>query len=201
MPVTVKTISLWRREVENQVGALAKTLEPLTKAGANLQVLMGYRYPGEGTKAAIELYPIESKKATAAAAEAGLVASSIPTLLVDGDDKPGLGLAIAEAISAARINMSFINMSFFVAQAIGRKFSAVLGFETEADAKTAAPLRRRSVSRHSAELAYRSRHSGLHVEPMDLCPSFSVPDTRSAETDPSDERQPSESAKFICTNS
>ena len=54
---------------------------------------------------------------------------------MDGDDKPGLGLAIAEAISAARINMSF-----FVAQTTGRKFSAVLGFEMEADAKTAARL-------------------------------------------------------------
>lgn len=31
-------------------------------------------------------------------------------------------------------------MTFFVAQSIRKKFSAVLGFETEADAKTAAPL-------------------------------------------------------------
>ncbi len=46
MPVTVKNISLWRREVENQVGALAHTLEPVTTAKANLRVLMGYRYPG-----------------------------------------------------------------------------------------------------------------------------------------------------------
>src|SRR5215471_1242197 len=90
MPVTVKSISLWRKEVENQVGALAHTLEPVTKAGANLQVLMGYRYPGEGTKAAIELYPVASKKATAAASEAGLSATSIPTLLIEGDDRPGL---------------------------------------------------------------------------------------------------------------
>jgi hypothetical protein len=142
MPVTVKSISLWRKEVENQVGVLAQTLEPVTKAGANLRVLMGYRYPGDGTKAAIELYPIEGKKATAAAAQAGHVASSIPTLLVEGDDKPGLGLAIAEAVSAARVNMSF-----FVAQAIGRKFSAVLGFETEADAKTAAPLIKKAASK------------------------------------------------------
>jgi|SRR5713226_2643622 len=135
MPVTVKSISLWRKEVENQVGVLAQTLEPVSKAGANLRVLMGYRYPGDATKAAIELYPIEGNKVTAGAAGAGLAASSIPTLLVEGDDKPGLGQAIAEAISGARVNMTF-----FVAQAIGRKFSAVLGFETEADAKTAAPL-------------------------------------------------------------
>ena len=135
MPVTVKSISLWRKEVENQVGVLAQTIEPVSKAGANLRVLMGYRYPGDATKAAIELYPVAGKKVTAAAAEAGLAASSIPTLLVEGDDKPCLGQAIAGAISGARVNMTF-----FVAQSIGRRFSAVLGFETEADAKTAAPL-------------------------------------------------------------
>jgi len=135
MPVTVKNISLWRKEVENQMGTLAHTLEPVAKAGANLHVLMGYRYPGEETKAAIELYPIAGKKVTAAAPEAGLLASSIPTLLVEGDDRPGLGLAIAQAVSAAGINMTF-----FVAQAVGRRFSAVLGFESEADAKTATPL-------------------------------------------------------------
>ena len=135
MAVTVKNISLWRKEVENQVGTLAHTLEPVTKAGANLQILMGYRYPGEGAKAAIELYPVTGKKASAAASEAGLSASSIPTLLVEGDDRPGLALAIAQVMSEAGINMTF-----FVAQAVGRRFSAVLGFESETDAKTAAPL-------------------------------------------------------------
>jgi hypothetical protein len=135
MPVTVKNISLWRKEVENQVGSLAHTLEPVMKAGANLHVLMGYRYPGDGTKAAIELYPVAGKNVTAAAAEVGLSGSSIPTLLVEGDDRPGLGFAIAQAIAGAGINMTF-----FVAQAVGRKFSAVLGFESEADAKTATPL-------------------------------------------------------------
>ena len=135
MPVTVKNITLWRKEIENQVGTLAHTLESVTKAGANLHILMGYRYPGEGTKAAIELYPVAGKKVTAAASEAGLLASSIPTLLVEGDDKPGLGFTIAQAIAGAGINMTF-----FVAQAVGRRFSAVLGFESEADAKTATPL-------------------------------------------------------------
>ena len=135
MPVTVKNISLWRKEVENRVGTLAHTLEPVTKAGANLQILMGYRYPGEGTKAAIELFPIAGKKVIGTASEAGLSASSIPTLLVEGDDRPGLSFTIAQAIAEAGVNMTF-----FVAQSIGRKFSAVLGFETETDAKTAAPL-------------------------------------------------------------
>jgi hypothetical protein len=106
MPVTVKSISLWRKEVENQVGVLAQTLEPVTKAGANLRVLMGYRYPGDGNKAAIELYPITGQKVTAT--EAGLASSSIPTLLVEGDDKAGLGLAIAQAMAA--VNMTFLSL-------------------------------------------------------------------------------------------
>lgn len=135
MPITVKNISLWRKEAENQVGALAHTLEPVAKTKANLNVLMGYRYPGEGTKAAIELYPVVGKKVTAAAAGAGLSPSSISTLLVEGDDRSGLGFAIAQAIAGAGINMTF-----FVAQSIGRRFSAVLGFESAADAKKAVPL-------------------------------------------------------------
>jgi predicted amino acid-binding ACT domain protein len=63
------------------------------------------------------------------------MSSSIPTLLVEGDDRPGLGFAIAQAMARAGVNLTF-----FVAQAMGRKFSAVFGFEREAHAKTAAPL-------------------------------------------------------------
>jgi len=79
--------------------------------------------------------PLSFKKVTAAASEAGLSASSIPTLLVEGDDRAGLGLAIAQAIAGAGVNLTF-----FVAQSVGKKFSAVLGFETAAGAKIAAPL-------------------------------------------------------------
>jgi hypothetical protein len=39
-----------------------------------------------------------------------------------------------------------VNLTFFVAQSTGRKFSAVLGFETENDAKTAAPLIKKALT-------------------------------------------------------
>ena len=145
MAVTVKKIVLWRKEVENRPGALASGLASLAGAGADLQVLMAYRYPGEESKAAIELYPVTAKKSVAAAQEAGLSASSLPALLVEGDNKPGLGHAIAEAIASAGIDMDFV-----VAQVIGRRFSAVFGFGSEEDAtksiglirKTAQPKKR-----------------------------------------------------------
>jgi len=114
----------------------------VTKAGANLRVLMGYRYPGSESRAAIELYPVSGKKVSEAAAAAGLSASSIPTLLVEGDDKPGLGVALAKSIAEAGVNMAF-----FVAQVVGRRYSAVIGFDTEADAKTASGLIKKSTAR------------------------------------------------------
>lgn len=133
MAITVKSITLWRRDVANESGALARTLEPLAREGADLRVVMGYRYPGEEGHAAIELFPVSGRKATAAAQGAGLSASSIPTLLVEGENRAGLGYAIARAVAGAGINLAFL-----MAQVIGRRFSAIVGFETEADARKAA---------------------------------------------------------------
>jgi hypothetical protein len=138
MAIKVKPITLWRRELENRPGALAASLEPLARAGADLQVLMAYRQPGAEDRAALELYPVSGKKAQAAAGSAGLAASSIPTLLVEGDNKAGTGEAIARSIADAGININFL-----VALVSGRKYSSVFGFETEADAKKAAALIRK----------------------------------------------------------
>ena len=143
MAVSVKKAILWSREVEgNQPGMLANTLQPLSEAGADLQVVMAYRYPGDQNKAAIELYPVSGKKSAAAAQTAGLAPSSISTLLVEGDNRPGLGHAIAKAVGDAGINMSFV-----MAQVVGRKYSAVFGFENEVDASKAATLIKRATAR------------------------------------------------------
>jgi hypothetical protein len=139
MAVTVKSIRLWRCEVENRPGTLAGILEPLAKAGANLKVVMGYRYPGNEEKAAIELYPVAGKRITTAARAAGLKAARISALLVEGDDRPGIGSAIAKAISDAGINTAF-----FVAQVVGRRYSAVLGCDNDKDTRRTAGIIRKA---------------------------------------------------------
>jgi predicted amino acid-binding ACT domain protein len=70
-----------------------------------------------------------------AAQAAGLSASSIPALLVEGDDKPGLGYAISASLSEAGINIDFL-----IGQVIGRKYSTVIGFETDEQSRKAVPL-------------------------------------------------------------
>ncbi|WP_263365881.1 ACT domain-containing protein [Edaphobacter bradus] len=152
MATTVRSIVLWRREIENQPGALASTLEPFASAGADLQIIMGYRYPGNQAKAAVELSPIVGKKLATAAETAGFKASGIPALLVEGDNKPGLGHAITEAIADAKINLDFL-----VTQVIGRRYSAVIGFESAEDAKKAATLIKKTTTRKVKKTTTRKR--------------------------------------------
>lgn len=142
MAVTIKRITLWRSEIENRAGELARILEPLASAGADLQVAMGYRYPGNQSKAAIEVYPVAGKKVAAAAASAGLAASAIPALLVEGDNRAGRGAALARALGDAGINIDFL-----VAQVVGKKYSAILGFETDADTRKAATVIKKAMAK------------------------------------------------------
>jgi hypothetical protein len=104
----------WRKEIDNRPGELASALEPLAQAGADLQVVMAYRYPG-ADKGAVELHPVSGRKPIAAAQTAGIARSSIPVLLVEGDNRPGLGYALAKALGDAGINMNFV-----MAQVVGR---------------------------------------------------------------------------------
>lgn len=132
MALTVKRITLWRTDVANEPGVLARTLEPLADAGADLRLVMGYRFPTTPERSAIEVYPVSGRRATAAASEAGLAASDIPCVLVEGDNRPGLGAAMARGLAEAGINIAFL-----MAQVLGRKFTAAFGFADDATADSA----------------------------------------------------------------
>src|SRR2546422_11669663 len=133
MAVTVKRITLWRADGDNHPGGPARAPEALAQAGADLRLVMGYRLPHTPERAAIELYPVSGKRATAAAAEAGLAESrDIPCLLVEGDNRPGLGAAIARGLADAGINIAFL-----VAQVVGRRFTAPFVIVDVATAATA----------------------------------------------------------------
>ena len=109
-------------------------LESLAAAGADLYIVMEYRYPEAKTKLRWKCTYLRPRSRLLPY-RAGLGASSIPSLLVEGDNKPGLAYAVAKAIADAGINLGFL-----VAQVVGRRYSAVVGFDSEADANNAAAL-------------------------------------------------------------
>jgi hypothetical protein len=135
MAVTVKRVQLWRNEVESRPGLLAGALGALASAGADLQVVMAYRYPGNQTMGAIEVYPITGKRLAAAAEAAGLSPAAIAALHVEGDNRPGLGYVITRTIAEAGLNIAFL-----VTHVIGKRYSSLMGFENDADAVRAAAL-------------------------------------------------------------
>jgi hypothetical protein len=141
MAVSIRKLTLWRTEVDNRPGALADVLEPLAAAGGDLQILMGYRIPGRMQRAVIELAPVIGRRLAQAAQKAGLGAGGAPALLVGGDNRPGLANRIARALADSGVNIAFL-----VAQVVGRRYSALFGFDSEADLDKAADRIRTAVT-------------------------------------------------------
>jgi hypothetical protein len=140
MAVRIRKLTLWRTRVEHRPGALADLLDPLAAAGADLSTVMGYRLPGEKTQAVIEVAPVTSRRTADAAARAGLAPGGAPTLHVLGDNRPGLATRIARALADSGVDIAFL-----VAQVVGRRYSALFGFENEADLDKAADRIRAAV--------------------------------------------------------
>jgi hypothetical protein len=139
--VSIRKVTLWRTQVQHRPGDLAELLEPLAEAGADLQIVMGYRVPGQKDSAVVEVAPISTRKAAQAAERGGLAAGGAPTLLVLGDNRPGLANRIARALAESGVNIAFL-----VAQVVGRRYSAVFGFESEADLDKASDRIRAAVT-------------------------------------------------------
>ena len=95
---------------------------------------MVYRFP-DAHKGAIEVHPISERTLKSIANSAGFATSAVPVLLVEGDNRQGLGYALAKAIGDAGISVSFL-----MAQVVGRRYAAIFGFKNDDDAAKAATL-------------------------------------------------------------
>lgn len=133
MALRVRKGYMWRREIENKPGTFAAALEPFSRSGQNLQIVMGYAKSTEHTKGAVEIFPVTDEKGLQCAREGGLQEMTEATcLIVEGDDKPGIVYSIAKEIAAAEINLHFA-----MCQSVDEQFQACFGFASEADADKA----------------------------------------------------------------
>jgi hypothetical protein len=135
-PISIKKITLWRREIDNQPGALADVLGPFAQAGADPQVIMRYRHPHKNNKAVVEVCSQSSEddeKLRLIRRNVGLKASYVPALLIEGEQVPGLGYGVAKTIAELDIKIRFL-----VTQIVDDKYIATIGFENDADAEKAA---------------------------------------------------------------
>ena len=132
MAVKIRRVHLWQTSIRNRPGVLAATLEPLAQAGADLSVVMKHSLPGRSNRAKVEILAGSGRRATRAAQAAGFTQSPTPVLLVEGDNRPGLAYAVTGAVAWAGITVRFLS-----AQVVGHRYSAILGFRTDDDARKA----------------------------------------------------------------
>jgi hypothetical protein len=151
---------LWRAEVDNQPGNLARTLAPLAAARADLQVVMGYRLPNNHTRAAIEVFPVTGDRARSAAQSVGLSEAAISAVQVDSDNRPGLAYGIARALADAGINLDF-----FVGQVGGGRQTTVIAFESREDADRAIPLIKTAAATPRKAAARKVARKGVRRAP------------------------------------
>jgi hypothetical protein len=136
MALTVTKEDVWAAHIEDQPGGLAGVLETLSDAGTDLQCVIARRQPDKPGTGVVYLTPVKGRKQTNAAQGVGLKsAKNIPTLRVEGADKPGIGARMMRAIAEAGINVHGVS-----AVALGNKFAAYIGFDSTDDANKAAKV-------------------------------------------------------------
>src|SRR5262249_41146287 len=135
MAVTVKGIGLWRSEVANEPGALARTLEPLAASRARV-CASSWATASPNTRSAP---PSKSTRSPAHGDRGSAGSRSRPfgprVPAGRGRDRPGLGARIGRALADGSVNVAFV-----IAQVVGRRFSAVIGFADAAAANSATHL-------------------------------------------------------------
>lgn len=134
MAYEIIKVDVWSKEIEDQPGAVAKALQPIVDAGANLQFLLARRI-GEG-KGILFISPIQGPQQIKKAKSEGFKKNDgIAVVKITGPDKPGLGLKILNAVYTGDVNLRGIS-----AISIGKNCSIWLAFDTIKDANKAIKL-------------------------------------------------------------
>jgi len=131
MAFTVTRIDVYAGDILNKPGTLARVLEALSNAGANLEFVIARRITGNTSR--VFVAPLKGKAELKAAADVGLTrASGMHALRFEGPDRPGLGAWVTRSIASAGLNIRGLSTA-----CLKKRCVCYLGFETEAEAVAA----------------------------------------------------------------
>ncbi len=140
MSYTLKKIDVWAGDFVNRPEKLARVLEALAAADANLEFLVARRV--NETTSRVYVAPISGKKQKQAAVDVGLVpAAGMHSLRIEGPDRAGLGADITRCVAAAGINVRGAS-----AATVGKKNVFYVAFKTEEELSTASKLIKKRLS-------------------------------------------------------
>jgi len=133
MSYAIEKVDVWVGPIEDRPGGLARILETLSRAKANLEFVIARRAPDKPGTAVVFVAPLRGAAQLKAAKAAGLSKSaSLHSLRLEGPDKAGIGAAITRALAEANINLRGLS-----AAALGRRCVVYFAFDTAEDAAKA----------------------------------------------------------------
>jgi len=131
MAFTVTQIDVYAGDILNKPGSLARVLEVLSNAGANLEFVIARRITENTSR--VFVAPLKNKGELKAAADAGLTkATGMHVIRFEGPDRPGLGAWVTRNIASADLNIRGLSTA-----CLKKRCVCYLGFETKAEAVTA----------------------------------------------------------------
>jgi len=141
MAYKISKIEVYAGDIMNRPGMLARVLEALSTAGADLEFVIA-RQVSENTSR-VFVSPLSNAKIVRAAADVGLRrAIGMYALRIEGPDKPGLGARITRAIADAGVNIRGLS-----AASPGKSNVCYIGFAKADDLASAMKAVKRALSR------------------------------------------------------
>jgi len=133
MNLIVERVDVWAAAIRDEPGGLAKILSGLKDAGADLDFIIARRALEQPGKGVVFVTPLRGDAEVRAASTLGFnVTSSLKSLRVEGDNKPGVAAVLTEKLAAAGINLHG-----FSAAVIGARFIIYFSFDSSEDAASA----------------------------------------------------------------
>ena len=133
MDLIVEHVDVWAASIKDEPGGLAQILTGLRNAGADLDFIVARRAPKKPGTGVVFVAPLRGDAEIAAAAVLSFsVTSSIHSVRIEGENKPGIAAELTEKIAAAKINLRGLS-----AAVIGTRFIFYIGLDTAEDAEEA----------------------------------------------------------------
>lgn len=141
MPYTIKKVDVWAADIPNRPGTLARILDAVSEAGAQLEFMIARRVDDRTSR--VFVAPLKGAKQQRAGTAAGLArAQGMHSLRIEGPDRAGLGAKITQAVANDGINLRGAS-----AAAIGRKAVFYLAVQSEKQLKDAMRAARKAVGK------------------------------------------------------
>ncbi len=136
MDLIVERVDVWAATIEDRPGGLAKILTGLRDAGADLDFVIARRAPEKPGTGVVFITPLRGDAEIAAASTLGFnVTSSLNSLRIEGDNRPGIAAELAKKLADAGLNLHGLS-----AAVIGTKFILYIGLDCAEDAAKAAGI-------------------------------------------------------------